>query len=118
MPVTLDSQTLNDLFAVKACVGDLAEGFSFIHMGDVDFHSRDGNRLQRVQNGNGSVGVGCGIDDDAVHFAVSGLDLVHDGTFVIGLELFDLQSFCAGGLIDQVKQILLSDMFFHNLHKA
>ena len=51
------------------------------------------------------MGIGGGVDDDAVHLAVSPLDFIHKVTLVIGLVLFHLQALGAGGFIQQPQKI-------------
>ena len=63
----------------------------------MDLHSRDPDRLQRVRNGDRSVGIGCGIDDDGVEDAAGLLDPIHKGALVVGLE--DLHLHAAGGRV-------------------
>ena len=87
----VQSMAFDGLTAGKTCVGNLAEGFPGIYIGNMDFHSRQGNGFQGIQNGNGGMGIGRRIDDDSVDLAIGPLDLVYKGSFVVGLKLFDFQ---------------------------
>ena len=49
-------------------------------------HGRQRHGLERVKDRHAGVGVGRGIDDDAVETIECRLDRVHDGAFVIRLE--------------------------------
>ena len=51
------------------------------------------------------MGIGGGVDDDAVHLAVCPLDFVHKVTLVIGLVLFHLQALGAGSFIQQAQKV-------------
>ena len=51
------------------------------------------------------MGIGGGVDDDAVHLAVSPLDFVHKVTFVVGLVLLHFQTLGAGGFVQQPQKI-------------
>ena len=105
-PVTLQSMTLDSLDTGKSGVGDLTEAFPGIHIRDMYFHSGKGNRLQRIQDCHGSVGVRCGIDDNAIHFSVGPLDLVYKITLVVRLILFNFQSFGNCRFFQQKEKIL------------
>ena len=83
LTVAVQTLAFDGLFAVHASVRDLPEGFSCIYVGDMHLNSRDGNRLQCIQNGDGGVGVGSRINDDSVDLAVGFLNLIYDSTFVI-----------------------------------
>ena len=50
------------------------------------------------------MGVGGGINDDAVHFAVSLLDLLHNGPLIVGLEQLHLHPKFRRGGADEVLQ--------------
>ena len=71
----------------------------------MDLNCRDGNRLQRIQNGHGGVGVGSGIDHNAVHLPVGPLNLIHQISLMVGLVLFDFHSFLPGGVIQKLQKI-------------
>ena len=86
----------------ETCIGDLPKRLSGIHIGDVNLHSGNGYRFQGIQNGNGGVGVGSGVDDDAANLTKGLLDLIHKDTFVIGLKLLDLNVFRCGSFLQQL----------------
>ena len=71
--------------AGHAGVADLAEGLPLGHIADVHLGGGQVHGLQRVQNGNAGVGVGAGVDDDAVVEAQGALDGVHQAALVVGL---------------------------------
>ena len=72
-----------------------------IYIGQVDLHRRQTHRLQGVQNGHAGVGIGGGVDDDAVHLPVGPLDLVHNGPLVVGLEQLHLSAALVCRLADK-----------------
>ena len=96
---------LDGFAAGQTGVGNLPEGFPGIHIGDVNLHSRNADSLQGVQNGNGGVGVGCGIDDNAVYLPVSPLDFIHQISLVVGLVLLNLNAQLPGGVFQQVEKV-------------
>ena len=51
------------------------------------------------------MGIGGGVDDDAVHLAVCPLDFVHNVPFVVGLVLLHFQILGAGGFVQQPQKI-------------
>ena len=48
-------------------IGNLPEGLPGFYIGNVNLHGGNHYRLQRVQDGDAGVGVGTGVDDDAVN---------------------------------------------------
>lgn len=76
--------------AGQAGVAHLAEVLAGLDSADVDLHSRDGDGLERVQDGHARVRVGSRIDDDTIDLAVGLLDLVDDAALVVRLEDLDL----------------------------
>ena len=92
-PVTVQSVSLDGFAAGKTGIGDLPEGFPGIHIGNMNFHSRNGNSLQSIQNGNGCMGISSRVDDDAIDLAIAFLNLVHKAAFMIGLILLDFDTF-------------------------
>ena len=105
LPVALEAVTFDGFHAGHSGVGSLPEGFSCVHVGDVDLHGGDGNGFQGVQNGHGGMGIGGGVDDDAVHLAVCPLDFVHNVPLVVGLVLLHFQTLGAGGFIQQAQKV-------------
>ena len=55
----------------------------------LDFDGGQGDSFQRIQNGDGRMGIGGRIDDDAVEFAKSLLNPIDKNAFVIGLADID-----------------------------
>ena len=51
------------------------------------------------------MGIGGGVDDDAVHLAVCPLDFVNKVTLVVGLVLLHFQTLGAGGFIQQAQKV-------------
>ena len=89
--------TKGGLVAVEAQAADLthaggggdalvAELLPLVDVGDVDLHAGHRDGLEGVQNGHGVVGVGPGIHNDGVVDPVGGLDSIHDGSLMVGLE--------------------------------
>ena len=74
------------LAAGQADIGHLPEVLPPGDVGQVDLHRREPHCFQRVQESHAGVGVGGGVDDDAVHFAAGALDGVHQDPLVVGLE--------------------------------
>ena len=68
-------------------------------------HSGNAHRFQRIQNGDGSMGVGGRVDDNAVINAQGLLNFIHQAALVVGLVLVDCDMFCFGGFIQQRQQI-------------
>ena len=97
--IALEAKAHERLDAGQTRVGDLAEVLALRHVGQMHLDCRNGDGLQRVQNGDARVRVGGGIDDDAVVNAVGGLDLVDQRTLVVGLEDFALRASRAAGVL-------------------
>ena len=56
--------------------------------------------FQGVEDGDGGVGVGGGVQDDGVGGAVGALDLGDDVSFAVGLKEGDLDAEIGGGALD------------------
>ncbi len=50
MAVTIKTLAFNGLFTGKTGIGDLSEGFPAVHIGNVYFYCRQGNRFKCIQN--------------------------------------------------------------------
>ena len=70
----------------------------------MDFDGGQGDGFQRVQYGDGRVGVGGRVDDDAVELAKSLLDPIDDDAFVVGLADIDGEAELRRGLLDEGDQ--------------
>ena len=59
-------------------------------------HRGYANRLDRIQDSDAGVCIGGGIENKTIHFAVSGLDLIHQVALMVGLIqfCFDTASGC------------------------
>ena len=56
------------------------------------FHCREPHSPQGVQEGDAGMGIGTGIDDDAVLFSISLLDGIHQVSLMVGLVQGDFDS--------------------------
>jgi hypothetical protein len=65
--------------------GDAAEGLPPVDVAEVDLYRRDADGQQGVIDGVAVVGIGPGVDDDAVIHPVGGLYLVNERPFVVAL---------------------------------
>ena len=104
LSVALQAQAHEGLDAGHPGVGHLAEVLPLGHIGDVDLHGGQGDRLQGVQDGHAGVGIGGGVDDDAVLLPISLLDLVHNGPLVVGLEDLHVDALLGAGVLHQLHQ--------------
>jgi len=68
----------------------LAEGLSFIDIGNVHFNDRRINSSNRISDGDGGVGVGPGIENDAVVTEAHFVELINNLPFVITLEILEV----------------------------
>ena len=85
--VALQAFAHNGLDTGHAGIGHLPEGLPLAHIGDMHFHGGKTHCFQSIQNGDGGMGIGGGVDDDAVKPAVGCLNLINDCAFVIGLKV-------------------------------
>ena len=95
--VALNPMAANGLFTGHSRIGDVAEFLTLHGVGDMHFHRRNAHGLQRIQNGNGSMGICRRIDDnavEAVRFSIP--DTVNDIAFVVALEKIDFSVFFVG----------------------
>ena len=67
----------------------------------MDFDGGQGDSFQRIQNGDGRMGIGGRIDDDAVELAKSLLNPIDENAFVIGLADIDGKAELRRGLLDK-----------------
>ena len=67
-------------------------------------HRRNRHGFERIENGNAGVGIGGGIDDNAVCPAAGLLNLIHNGAFVVGLEQLAVNAVFRAGAADQLLQ--------------
>ncbi len=89
------------LAAGHARVGDLAERLPCGNVAEMDFDGGQGDGFQRVQYGDGRVGVGGRIDDDAVEFAQCLLNPIDENALVVGLADIDDEAELRRGLLDE-----------------
>ena len=85
LDVTVEAVTLDRADAGGADIGDLTEFLSRIGIGKMHLDGGDAHGLYGVEQGNAGVGVGRGIDDDAVDAPIGLLNGVDEVAFVIGL---------------------------------
>ena len=71
----------------------------------MDFHRGDTDGLQCVQQGDAGMGIGAGIDDDAVLLSVGLLNGVHQVSLMVGLVQGDADAQFFGIGPDQITQI-------------
>ena len=67
----------------------------------MDFDGGQGDGLQCVEDGDGRVGVGGWVDDDAVKFAKSLLNPIDENALVVGLANIDGKAELCCGLLDE-----------------
>ena len=93
-PVGVGTETADDTATGGTDERSMPEGFALVDVADMYLHHRDGgNGTYGIVEGNGSVGIGTGIEDDAVAtFAPCLLETVDEGTLVVRLETVDLDS--------------------------
>ena len=104
MAVPVQPQPHVGLQAGQPGIGHLAKVLPLGHVGDVHLHRWDLYRLQGVQDGHAGVGVGGGVDDDAVKGPQGLLDLVHNGPLVVGLEDLHPNALLGAGVLHQGHQ--------------
>ena len=76
--VALEAEACVGFDTGHARIGYLPEGFSCRDVGDMHLDRRQGNGLEGIEDGNACMGVGGGIDDDAVVYPVGLLYLIDD----------------------------------------
>ena len=87
--------------AGHAGIGDLAERFSRGYVAEMNFDGGQGDGFQRVQNGDGRMRIGCGIDDDAVELAERLLNPIDENALVVGLAYIDSEAELGRGLLNE-----------------
>lgn len=93
--------TCEGLAASHACVGDVAERLSCGDVTEMDFDGGQGDGFQSVEYGDGRVGVGGWIDDDAVKFAQCLLNPIDENALVVGLADIDGETEFRRGVLDE-----------------
>ena len=73
-----------------ADIGDAAEFFAPVGVGDMDFYRRQTHCFEGVKEGDARMGVGAGVDDDPVELLVGSLDGLHEVALMVGLHKFYL----------------------------
>ncbi len=68
---------------------DMAEAFTRMGVGQVQFDHRQGNRTDRITQGDRAVRIGTRVQDDPVLGAARGMDRVDQRAFVVGLRKGD-----------------------------
>ena len=90
-------------------IAHLSELLPLLHPGDVHLHRGDGHRLDGVQKGHTGVGIGGGVDDDALHpIKIGLLDGVHQSAFVVGLEKGHRMAFFVAVALNLFQQLGIS----------
>jgi len=94
------------------------EDLAFVDVGHVDLDGGEGDGLQRVENGDAGVGVGGGVDHDAVKASVGGLNRVDDRAFVVGLHALRLDALLYAYFLDVFEQrrIILPAVYIRLAH--
>ncbi len=71
----------------------MAKRFPSIDIAQVDFNRGDGHCGDRISKGDAGVGIGSGVDQDALMMIKGSVDSINQGSFVVGLEEsnFDLK---------------------------
>ena len=67
----------------------MSEKLPLVHIGDVHFDDRSREGVQRIEDGDGRVGEGGGIDDDPGRALAGGVDEVDELIFPIALMELD-----------------------------
>ena len=89
------------LAAGHAGVGNLTERLPCGDIAEMDFDGGQGDGFQRIQNGDGRMGIGGRIDDNAVELAKSLLNPIDENAFVVGLADIDGKAELRRGLMDE-----------------
>ena len=103
--IALDAVAGDGLAAGGADVAYLAKLFALADIGDVDLYRWNADGFHGVEQGDGGVGVGGGVDDDAVCGAVAGLNLVDEVAFVVALVDLYVDATCFGVVIDEGAEV-------------
>lgn len=90
--VAVETITGKGLFAGEANIGDLAEIFAGVDVGQMYFAGRNANGLERIENGDAGVGVSGWIDHNSVNLLIGLLDAIDDRALMVGLEQLDLHA--------------------------
>ena len=69
----------------------MAEVLALVDVGNVHFDDRPVEGVERVEDGDGSVGEGGGVDDDAGGASAASMDPVDDLVFAVALAELDLE---------------------------
>ncbi len=88
--ITERSHTYDLTCTYRCCKGLVSELFSLMDVGEMYLECRKLYRCDRIADSDGSMGIGCRVDDDTVRITDTLLDTVHDLTFEVALEEFDL----------------------------
>jgi len=71
-------------------IGVVAKGLAGVDVAQVHLHKRDRHGQQGITQGDGGVGVGAGIDQQAFALAPGRLDAIHQDPLVVALEALQL----------------------------
>lgn len=106
--VAVKPLTRNGFDRRRGNIADLTEALALRHVGDMHFDCRDADTLDRVRNGDARVGVGGGVEDDAVRMGeicvLYGVDQI---ALVVGLNEFDLNAQLLGMAFDELYEVVV-----------
>lgn len=103
--IALDAVAGDGLAAGGADVAYLAKLLALADIGDVDLYCWNADGFDGVEQGDGGVGVGGGVDDDAVCGAVAGLNLVDEVAFVVALVDLYIDAARFGVVVDEGAEV-------------
>src|SRR5690606_29224515 len=96
--VSLNAEPGDHPIGPKRDIGMVAERLAFMEIGDMNLEHRRVERVQRVENRDGCMGEGGGIDDDAGGRLSRLVDPVDDAVFRVRLVKADLEAELVRGL--------------------
>jgi len=85
--IAFESVACDGVDAVGADEGGMAVWLAAVDVCDVDFYDGGGDEFDGVGYGDGGVGIGGGVEYDAVGGEAHGVELVDECAFAIGLEV-------------------------------
>lgn len=86
--ITFQALAYDAVNAKRFHIGMVAKGFPLVYIRDMNLHTGQTDGGQAIPDGNGGMGEGGGIKNQAIRMAKPyGLELVQDGAFMIGLKV-------------------------------
>ena len=89
--IAFHATTGDNAFGAGRDIGVVAEAFALVDVGNVDFDDRAIEGVESIENCNGRMGIGAGIDDDGCGFLAGLMDPVDQLMFGIALLEADLE---------------------------